>query len=403
MKTESNEPVISEVSIETLTTLQLQETLSALTSDNAHHKHLAREKQKLDIMIALEHRIQAAISSLAPEEPAAPPPKKSMFKKIAGRLFYYFLLTFGLFEDAIGSYLYGSTLIGAIPGIPHPVLIVCSIIFTALNCLLFFAFEVSMMKQAFGIPLTTSKLHQLIQTHTEQVKHVTNINTLLSTLAVLPLDDTEYDEFITLAESLNNELRLTNQKIGQYHESIAKKILKYGVIAFGVFTSITGSYFMATTFITACALPLLGTPIGWALIVLTMAAGLGFFYAMGGTGMANMVNPDRNHFHHLKKELAQFEKNHENTLQESRQLKHLYSVKKPTQDMSTQTNDVDDDEPTIENYAALYSPTSTGIKFFKSASDQDLNKTVLNKEPSTPANEELLINDPLHQATGINL
>ena len=386
MKKASNEPIIAEVSNETLSTLQLQEALNALIADDAHHhNHLAREKQKLDIIIALEHRIQEAISSLAPEEPAEPPPKRSIFKKITGRLFYYFLLTFGLFEDAIGSYLYGSTLIGAIPGIPHPVLIVCSI-----------------MKQAFGIPLTTSKLHQLIQTHTEQVKRVTSINTLLSTLAVLPLSDTEYDEFITLAESLNNELRLNNQKIGQYHESIAKKILKYAVIAFGVFTSITGSYFMATTFITACALPLLGTPIGWALIVLTMAAGLGFFYAMGGTGMANMVNPDREHFHHLKKELAQFEKNHENTLQESRQLKHLYSVKKPTQDMSTQTNDVDD-EPTIENYATLYSPTSTGIKFFKSVSDQDLNKSVDNKEISSSANEVLLVmNDPLHQATALH-
>ena len=159
MKKASNEPIIAEVSNETLSTLQLQEALNALIADDAHHhNHLAREKQKLDIIIALEHRIQEAISSLAPEEPAEPPPKRSIFKKITGRLFYYFLLTFGLFEDAIGSYLYGSTLIGAIPGIPHPVLIVCSIIFTALNCLLFYAFEVSMMKQAFGIPLTTSYL-----------------------------------------------------------------------------------------------------------------------------------------------------------------------------------------------------------------------------------------------------
>ena len=70
---------------------------------------------------------------------------------------YQFCMVFGFLEKAAGSFLFGSTLFALIPGIGRITLYILTTIYTLLDALLFYAFEVSFLRKAMGI-LTTMVL-----------------------------------------------------------------------------------------------------------------------------------------------------------------------------------------------------------------------------------------------------
>ena len=255
--------------------------------------------------------------------------------------------------------MFGSTLFALIPGISNPVLLVASIAFTVLSSVLFYAFEVTFLKDALGIHYKNTDVALFVEIYTSQLKTTISINQLLTTIHMQEVKNSVYNEYIQLTNLLNQDLRSKHAAIGPYPESILKKILKVGILAFGALSSIAGSYFFANALLTVLAASLVGTPVGWAIIGLTVLAGLGFYYAMDATSMIRLANPAFDKYHLLKKELEQFKDIYHDDLNLVTSIKDRFIEKKPTQDMYTQT----------EQKHSSYN--QSGLHFFGHASAND--------------------------------
>ena len=296
---------------------------------------LSIEIQKLDFLRNTELQIK---KELKMHDDADDLKKKelSTFKRFFKKAFFSFLITFGLLEDAAGSYLYASALFTLIPGITNPVTMAMAAIFTILNCTFFYAFEVSILKEALGITSETIKMESLIDVYLQQLKITTSINQLLTTASVLTMDHVVYENYTKLAVLFNGDLKTKQKKTGSFHESIPRKLLKWGVIGFGLLDSICGSYFMSTSLLAIISAPLLGTPIGWLIISLTIIAGLGFYYAMGAKSMIQLVCPERAKYKELRKSLNEFKSKDDHDFDAIHSM-HRSIKKVTTQDSQTQT------------------------------------------------------------------
>jgi len=140
------------------------------------------------------------------------------------------------------------------------------------------------------------------------------INQQLTSLATLVCTEDDFNNYVILATLLNASRVKIYDDIAAHQLSRIRKILKVGIIAFGVLTNIAGSYYFVLSSLAAVAPALVGTPLGWGIIVLTILAGIGFYFAMGGSAMANILNQDYDRFQVLKKDISDFKKNHADEL-----------------------------------------------------------------------------------------
>lgn len=320
---------------------------------------LRQEKNKLELMREVENKIKTDLLVHQPSKAPEKEQQKSKLKKILSHSAYYFLLVFGLFQSGIGSYLFGMNLFLLIPGIPNLLLIAASAVYTLLDCILFYAFQISLLRQGLGIPFTKSQQHELIETYKEQLKTAMALNEYINTLPVLSIDNQLYKEYLRCTEAINEDLRKKNLEMNAYKESIPKAVLKYAVLTFGAISTVAGSYFIANTYMAIAASSLIGTPLGWIIIGLTIMTGLGFYCFMGAKGAARLANPDYEAFHKLKEEFKEFEKKCDAHLERTSALKYRYE-KKTTMDAETQTEPFHQNGLTFFEHTEAQEPSSAG-------------------------------------------
>jgi hypothetical protein len=261
---------------------------------------LAHEKKKRAIIELVVKRIEKECAMVERDDQNK---KDAQSASCAQQSLYYFLLGFGMFRDAARSYLFGLIVLSLIPGLMNPILIAGSALYAALDCILFYAFEVSLLKRALGIAY--EDIDESLEVYSQQMALTLKIVSCLPAL-VLKEEHKDYREFLDLA---HEDLNKKHTEMKKNEESNYQRAFKYAIIGFGAFSSGAGSYyFMVNVFLAVWAASLIGTPIGFALIALTIVAGLGFYYAMGASSMARLANKDYEQFNNLKKEYSFFEK-----------------------------------------------------------------------------------------------
>lgn len=355
---------------ETSTVRQLIDVFELLSKESDQINILDIEKQKLHIAQLFEIIIKKEI----PRQYIMPTLPKETIKHSLNQttrtFLYYFLLIFGMFECVAGSYLFAAELFMLIPGISNPVFIMATLIFTILSSVLFYAFEVTFLKEVLGIPYDDTEFAQLIETYSEQLKTTITINQLLSTIHMQNVDSSTFDEYRELVTLLNKELRNKPNNMPSYPESTLKNILNAGVLAFGALSSIAGSYFFVKSMMMMVASSMLGTPIGWTIIALTVLSGLGYYYSMDAISMIRLAHPVYASYETLKKELNLFKEHYPDDLDSVKSTKDRFSEKKQTEEASTQT-----DPPSV-------SVSTSSMSFFKSVSSNDDNVNVLHVIPT---------------------
>lgn len=241
------------------------------------------------------------------------------FKK---SLFHFFVM-FGLFQDAAATYLFGYALLALIPGIVDPVLIPLSIIFTVLECFLFFLTEIPLLKNALGIQHEKVELSVIIETYSDQIKKANSI--LLSIYPIMTKSEAEYEHTLAFIALLHKDLQDKYGLMGDNKEPIWKESLKYSVLSFGAFVNVAGSYFMANAFLAIWAASLIASPVGIAIIILTMLSGLGFYYAYAQSvsSLSRLVNPDYDKYIELKNEFSIFHEEYEEKVEQIKSMKSL--------------------------------------------------------------------------------
>jgi hypothetical protein len=119
-------------------------------------------------------------------------------------------------------------------------------------------------------------------------------------------------------------------------ESIFMQCIKGVVFAFGAVSSMAGSYFLISAFMAMLAPALLGTPVGWTLLALTIGIGLIFHYMMDNSGMSRVINRDYPSYQALKADWEQFSKTYHDDLNGVYAIKQRVE-KKLSVDAETQT------------------------------------------------------------------
>lgn len=234
------------------------------------------------------------------------------YRRLLCKFTYQFCMTFGFFEKAAGSFLFGSTLFALIPGIGSFSLYALTTIYTLLDAMLFYAFEVTLLRKSFGIIFSNQGACLLNETYAQQLKTTLAINLILDNRETV---DWHLDTYLTYCEAIkifNGHLLRKHNCMGDYMRSQSRIYLEYGVVMFGGLSSIADSYFMAKNALLALHISFLSSPIVCVLVVAMVVSSLVFYYAMGAKSMSKLVNPDRKSFYALKNNLTLFQQKFEN-------------------------------------------------------------------------------------------
>ncbi len=267
---------------------------------------LALNHQKLRLIQRFETIINQHVPLRLRPKPTDAKSNEALLQQMYWQIFYNLLLVFGLFQDAVGSYLFWNALFLLIPSLSNPVLMALSFAATALSSLLFYAFQVTFLKAAFDLPQDHTHLGLLLASYSSQLETTTAINQVLSSMWMIPVDDSVYDEYIELLTLLNQDLQHKHNHMSAYPDTTFKQILKASTLVFGVFASIANSYFTTNLLMGLIAAPLLGTPVGWAIVLLSIVTDLGYYYAMGATSIVQLIHPDFQHYQAFKDHLESF-------------------------------------------------------------------------------------------------
>jgi hypothetical protein len=275
------------------------------------------EKQKLQVMQDFEKILSQYLLSNANQKNNCPVENddSKLFLNQTFRYFlYYFILLFGMFESIAGSYLYGTALFALIPGMSSILIMTVSLIFTALDAIFFYSFQVSFLKDFLKIPNNSSDFIKSIETYTMQVETVISINKHIANIHMLNVDDAVYNKYIELITLLNNDVFDKQDEMLPYPESMVINILKISLLIYGAISNAASSYFFANAILILIAAPLMCTPIGWIIPVLTILSSLVFYYAMSATSLTNLVTPGCDEYQALQQNLELFQSKYENHL-----------------------------------------------------------------------------------------
>lgn len=230
--------------------------------------------------------------------------KKQRFNWLR-KIGYFFLLGFGLIKDSVGNFLFGYYLFALIPLIPNPLLIAVGIVFAALNCIAFYAFEGSILRKALGIKDSSSSINQTIAEQLELIKTVKHINTLFQTLCAASTEN--YDKYKNMVLILNETIEKRKDEFTVYQESTSKRGFRIFMNTFGFITTVASSYFIAITTLSIFAVSLAATPLAWIFVGLVVGAGICVYFLLKASSINSLINPQQKFFDKLEERLTNFE------------------------------------------------------------------------------------------------
>lgn len=222
------------------------------------------------------------------------------------RMLVYFLTACGLALDAAGNFLFANTLLGLIPGIGSTLLTIGALALTVISSALFYAFEASMLRKAFGVREDDEPKDVIFNATKKQIALTKDINNTLL-INAKNISTADYRQYTKLALLMNDDLQFKKDDLEKPKESIWKKALKYTIIGFGAVMEVAGAYFYVTELLPVIAPALVGTGAAFLIGAFAGLIALAFFASMRASGMMNADNDAGEQFKELKKKFKKFE------------------------------------------------------------------------------------------------
>lgn len=283
------------------------DTLCNLKNKNSltTNEHLAIEEYKLFIINSIESHIEKNFGSdLYVVNISKKAPNNSGYL----HYFMYRVLSFcGILISGIIGFLGGNGLLSLIQWLPNPVLLAFSAALGVVNSILFFAIEANMIKNSLGVNSLGKNTNSLLHAHAEQIDATKRINKMLfDFIYVKKMSRSDYANYAKIAFKFNRNVKSKVQSFIAYKEPPTITILRWGVTGLGAVLAAGNGYFLMTSLLGIVAAPLLGTPVGWAIIGLTIATTLSLYFSIRSKAMFGMVNPNYQEFNKVKNKLIKF-------------------------------------------------------------------------------------------------
>lgn len=311
-----------------------------LQSQNVVNK-LNNEKSKLEIIKLIKDRLNTDIQfSTLSQQPTNLREESNLFFKHLKTIIFYFLTILGISFNSVRNYLSASLLIATIPKLTQPVQVFMSIVFVFFQEMLFYGFEISLLRKAFDPSSSKTDLFLLIDTYIEQIQLAKEINKQLTSMLALSIDDNAYYQYVQFVELLNHDIQKKCDITNNYENSVFRKTLTIATLIIGIISSIASTYFMITTILKALAASIIATPLGSFIIVLAVLVDLGFYYAMGATSVLKSMNAKNEHCDLLKKEVDSFQQEYSCQFWRKSTYQRQRLNIKICKDMAVQTEDI---------------------------------------------------------------
>lgn len=267
----------------------------------AQTKYIIIECVHKKILQALGERIEIPVQS-----PLQPIPIH--YTDVLSPSFYNFVAMFGITQHGIGSYLFAMTLFKLIPYMNVTSLTTTSVIYAVLDCLVFYAFEITFLRKAF-LPKEANDAGLMNDCYSAQIDLITQINLNLCNFKMQTVKPGDAKLFIKCKNIFNEHLIKKSKTKYQY--VWWKDYLKYMMISCGILSSIVDSYFLANG-----ALLLLGVslthPVGLLIVACFMISAVGIHLSMVLKSIDKFLNPDLKGFNALQSRLKTFVSNYPN-------------------------------------------------------------------------------------------
>ncbi len=261
------------------------------------------EMRKLMIVNRLLAHLKGSVDVLAAENP-----KSSAYSQSVLKVAYLFCLLFGGLENGASSFLFSSNLFIIIPGISQFALYSLISVYTLLDAVLFYAFEVSFLKKALGIVATDNSKSLLNETYAQQLKSVMEINYILNAKETAKWNQVDYEAYCAARDVFNDHLLKKNAAMLNYVSSPLLIGIEKGVVLFGAFSCVVDSYFMAQTALVTLHVSFMSSPLGFVLVVGMVVASLVLYYTMRVQSMSELLHPDRESHNALQADLIKFKR-----------------------------------------------------------------------------------------------
>ncbi len=115
------------------------------------------------------------------------------------------------------------------------------------------------------------------------VNHPRNIQNIDKT------DNTQYAKYAGILKIFNQDMAAT--KVDSFREPKFKKVIRWGLNGINTLLNLAGTYYMTSAFLAMLAAPLLGTPAGWAIIVIAVVGQMAAQFAMRQDSLYGLINP----------------------------------------------------------------------------------------------------------------
>lgn len=221
-------------------------------------------------------------------------------------MLFSFLSVSGLLMNASWNILGTQQLLTLIPGISNPLSIMISIFLSGINSLLFLAFDAALLRNALGVSSFSKASKNLFDLQEKEIKGIKRVNHLLANYHVISqIPSNEYRQCAEIAKVFNKDIAQKKHKY-HYQEKPANRLFRYLVTGLGSIMIVAGSYFGMNSLLGLVAAPLIGTPVGWAIIGVATISSLGFYFSTRANSMYAMTNPTFKKYEKVKMNLDKF-------------------------------------------------------------------------------------------------
>lgn len=238
------------------------------------------------------------------------------------------------------------------PAITNIVMLPIAIVLTIIDIGIQVLFKTITFKDKLKMPIG-HRAKRFLDVYEQQLKSTTKINELLHhpmVLRQIKREDFHSISYLAL-KFTNKDIAVKKAQLDQPEykpygkEHIAKSILRWAIRGFKIFTTITGGFFAAQMLVGLAFAPLLGTPAGWALIVILVAGLLAMYLAtMHYDSLKGLFSPSLERFNQVKSEFDGF------TV--VKDFRHIYNNKRLFKRDTVSTSSLSTTEPIQEKSPA---------------------------------------------------
>lgn len=238
---------------------------------------------------------------------------KNLISDWINQAFFYLSINFGFFKTFIESFISLKVTLESFNFLTSSAINITSFAFGILNIILFYAFEVSLIRQSLDIEASVSESIELLHLYQKQLEVSKEINHLFfnkNNQKVKDLEKTEdkYQSALTFIKTMNESFKdkIKNDK----PLSITKLFLKYSLYSLGAISCVIGEYFLSQYMLQALSdynLLTLSPIVHWMLTSLWLIYVLITYHASAGVGVLSLINPEYAELKKLDKQYKDFQ------------------------------------------------------------------------------------------------